>query len=569
MPSSRVTLRFGSVEDVETGAFDGPAELPRSVPDTTFAWPAGPVYTVKASGGTFTPTQFQTALNTAAAQDSATILIDPGLTINGSFTLPARSDKPGWVYIASAAVKDGTFPKAPGQRVTPSDAAFMPVIQTTSVSAGAYPFKTVADLNHSARYRLVGLCVTTQNTNLSGSTTILVGAEFDPSDVAKCTEDIGVDRCYLYAVPRVRNARVGVRLDAIRGFLVDSWIAGCYDGAGADSQAVNALGTPGPLLIHNNYLEAASENLLIGGAPASGRRPEDLTITRNHLRKPPAWQSTGLRSIKTLLEIKYGNRILLEGNVLENTWRQAWAPSTGLTIKSAGQTGDQPYHKTENVTVRYNRIHNAEAWLALSASPAASTPVTEAVSLHDNLAVSRPGPWTFDRNSMRLLNSNSGVVRAVSIRFNTVEQTANDYSTWIAASSSSGWTRPKEDTLCEIRDNLLGGPVGTTNNSLNGFLFQGIAPVAGGVVTLGNQYLAPVVERNAVFGRVPKASAGYPVSNRWSGTAWDEAAFVNPAANDYTLVPGHPWKGTAEGGRDPGADIPTLLSKTSGVVVAP
>lgn len=570
--SSRTTLRFGTVEDVETGVFDGPAELPRAVPDTTFTWPTGPVYTVKASGGTYTPTQFQQALNAAAAQDSATILIDPGVTITGSFTLPARSSKPGWVYIASAAVKDGTFPKAPGQRVTPSDAAYMPVIRTASSTSGSYPIKTVVGPNHSARYRLVGLCVTTVNPNAAGSTTALVSFDYSNKVASDCTEDCGVDRCYLYAIPRTHNARGGVTLNCARGFVVDSWVAGMYDGNFADSQAVSTVGSPGPLLIHNNYLEAASENFMSGGTGNSGRRPEDITFTRNHLKKPLEWYSvdpvtgnyTGLRSIKNLFEIKYANRVLVEGNVLENCWPQG-QDGGAILLKSAGQNADQPYHQTSNVTVRYNAVRNTKVWCDIAAAPSVSTRITENISVHDNLCVA---PWGGVFAQVQFGCSDvKGPSQNVRMEWNTFQASSTAQNNTIQTTNRDTWGAPPDPTGFWFNDNIVGSTMNATTSN-KGFFSNGVAYLAG-VARLKTVFAAPEAERNAVFGRIPPSSKGYSGTNRWIETAWDDTAFVNAAAGDYTLRADHPWKGTGLNGRDPGVDMAALTSKITGVVVTP
>lgn len=560
LTGSRTTLRFGTVEAVQTGAFDGPAELPRAVPDSTFAWPSGPVYTVKASGGTYTPTQFQQALNTAAAQDSATVLIDPGLTITGSFLLPARSDKPGWVYIASAAVYDGTFPKAPGVRVTPTDAPYMPVLQTPS-GGSASVFNTVVGANHSARYRLVGLAITTSVT--SGSVTHLVEFNYSPTVTAHCTEDGGVDRCYIYGRPKVNGVKVGVELDCARGFVVDSWIAGIADPNNMDSQAIVALGTPGPLLIHNNYLEAASENVLVGGANQTGRRPEDLTFTRNHVRKPLSWVGV-IGGIKNLFELKIGNRILIEGNVLENAWRGAQS-GDAFVFKSSGQGGNEPYHQTSNVTVRYNKIRNVETYLRVNAAPTVSTPITSQVHFHDNLFCA---PWNGNSAEIVVTGSQTdGLPHNVRIGFNTFEERQLSGPCVSTGSGGGSWTVPPDPTGFWFTDNLLGSPVNVSSAGRT-YIYKGIAYLAG-TARLKTIYLTPEVERNAAYGLTPPASLGYSATNRWIETVWDDTAFVDPANDNFALKPGHPWKGMADGGRDPGADMSLVLSKTVGVVVTP
>ena len=42
-----------------------------------------------------------------------------------------------------------------------------------------------------------------------------------------------------------------------------------FNDVGFDSQAINGWTGPGPLLIENNYLEGAGENVIFGGADPS------------------------------------------------------------------------------------------------------------------------------------------------------------------------------------------------------------------------------------------------------------------------------------------------------------
>src|SRR4029450_1711251 len=60
----------------------------------------------------------------------------------------------------------------------------------------------------------------------------------------------------------------------------------------ADSQAINGYNGAGPFTIENNYLEAAGENVLFGGAdPAvTNLVPSDIVLRRNHLFKPLQWR---------------------------------------------------------------------------------------------------------------------------------------------------------------------------------------------------------------------------------------------------------------------------------------
>jgi hypothetical protein len=85
----------------------------------------------------------------------------------------------------------------------------------------------------------------------------------------------------------------------------------------------------GPYKIVNNFLEASGENIIFGGGHATSA-PADIEIRHNHMFKPLIWMrgQPGFVSgadgspfiVKNLFELKNAQRVLFEGNLLENTW---------------------------------------------------------------------------------------------------------------------------------------------------------------------------------------------------------------------------------------------------------
>ena len=91
----------------------------------------------------------------------------------------------------------------------------------------------------------------------------------------------------------------------------------------ADSQAIKGWTGPGPLLIENNYLEGAGENVIFGGADPSvvGLVPSDIVVRGNLLHKPLSWRWRKQRwSVKNLFELKSARRVLIENNSFVNNW---------------------------------------------------------------------------------------------------------------------------------------------------------------------------------------------------------------------------------------------------------
>jgi hypothetical protein len=69
--------------------------------------------------------------------------------------------------------------------------------------------------------------------------------------------------------------------------ILDSWIGHCKRRDGYESHGILTTNTPGPVLIQNNYISAASIGILSGGMEAAIRRQvaTGLVIRRNHIAK--------------------------------------------------------------------------------------------------------------------------------------------------------------------------------------------------------------------------------------------------------------------------------------------
>jgi hypothetical protein len=130
--------------------------------------------------------------------------------------------------------------------------------------------------------------------------------------------------------------------------ILNSWISDIKS-TDQDSQAIAGWNGPGPFSIRNNYLEAAGENFLLGGAdPAiSGLVPTGITFRDNWVRKLPAWRGGGWQ-VKNLLELKSARGVVIENNLFENNWEAAQA---GF-VQAAGKLE----HREGTTNVVVNRI---------------------------------------------------------------------------------------------------------------------------------------------------------------------------------------------------------------------
>src|SRR5262249_11415262 len=137
------------------------------------------------------------------------------------------------------------------------------------------------------------------------------------STLAGVPHDLIVDRVYIHGDPAQGQKR-GIGLNSASTKILNSYIAD-IKAVAQDSQAIAGWNGPGPYTIDNNYLEAAGENVLFGGADPwiPNLVPSDIIITRNHIAKQPAWKNQPQWNVKNLLELKNAQRVVIDGNVLE------------------------------------------------------------------------------------------------------------------------------------------------------------------------------------------------------------------------------------------------------------
>ena len=321
-----------------TGSFAAtlPA-LPQTYIDTTYSPPSGNTITVNSGGN------LQTALNNAQLGD--TIVLQAGATFMGPFTLPNKTSGSGWIYIRSS---NYFILPAPGTRVSPSNETNMPKIVTTS--GGGTTIKTVANSHH---YRFVGIEFKPVTGNFVYN---LISIGNGETSAALLPSDIVFDRCYIHGDPSVGGRR-GVAMDGTRIAVIDSYVSD-FKEVGADTQALWAYNTPGPLKIENNYIEAAGENVMFGGAEPKSTNtiPSDIEIRRNYFFKPLSWIGSSW-SVKNLLEFKNARRVLVERNRFENNWAAA-QQGYSLLLTPRNENGGAPWSAAQDITIRLNTFIN-------------------------------------------------------------------------------------------------------------------------------------------------------------------------------------------------------------------
>ena len=341
--------------------------LPQAFVDTTYRPMAGRTITVRAGS------DLQAVLD--SAQPGDTIALEAGAVFRGNFALPNKPGA-GWVVVRTA-TPDDKF-SAPGERVTPATAQLMPKI----VSPNSNP--AVSALPGAHHYRFVGIEFgVTPDVSIIYAIVALGGSQTTERDTP---HDLIIDRCYVHGQPRQNSAR-GVLLNGASSAVVDSHISEIH-GAGFDSQAILGYNGPGPFRISNNFLEAATENIMFGGADPRipGLVPSDIEIRGNHLFKPMSWRPgdpgfVGIQwPVKNLFELKNAQRVLIEGNVLENVW------STAVVLTPRNQDGTAPWSTVRDVLFRNNVVRNVTTgFIVLASDDIKRSEPTRRVAIVNNL----------------------------------------------------------------------------------------------------------------------------------------------------------------------------------------
>jgi hypothetical protein len=467
----------------------------------------------------------QRALDSARPGDE--VVLEAGSSFVGNFVLPV---KPGDSFITVRSSRAGEL--AGGRRVTPADAPRMARVATPNSS----PALSAPPGSH--HWRLVGLELT-QSGRFDTHELVRLGDgnSAGPQDTAEeAPHHLRVERCYLHAFDERTQLKRGIALNSAHTEVVDSHLSG-MKGAGQDAQAVAGWNGPGPFLIENDYLEAAGENVLFGGAtPATpGLVPSDITIRNNHLFKPLAWRRGDPASdrsawtVKNLLELKSARRVTVTGNVLENSWADA---QTGWAVIFNVFGEDSSPDVVDDVTFSNNVIRNAANGINLRGmEPTNARPRMRRVTLSNNL-VEGVGAFDGEGKTFQLLNG----TESVTIEHNTVQG------------------RVRAALILEALPGQAHAGL-AFNNNLTAHGDYGVFASGG---ALGGAALEQFSRRWSFAGNViAGADAGrYPPGNLYPA-AFGPDFFADAARGNYRVRDPR-FKGRATDGKDPGCDFERL-----------
>jgi hypothetical protein len=134
--------------------------------------------------------------------------------------------------------------------------------------------------------------------------------------------------------------------------------------AGSEAQGICGWNGPGPYLIEGNYIEGSAQSIMFGGSDPeiANLIPSDITIRGNTFTRPLSWQGVWLH--KTCFELKNAQRVLIEKNIIENSW-QSGQVGYLVTFTPRNQGLTAPWSVVKDITFRYNVCRHGAGGLNL------------------------------------------------------------------------------------------------------------------------------------------------------------------------------------------------------------
>jgi hypothetical protein len=563
---------------------DGYAQLPQTCFYTALpATPSPGKVTALASGG-----DLQAALNAADCGDTITLQAGASFPLMSSALQSKGCDDQNWITVRTSAPDSALPPEQ--TRINPSYAGVhslpsRPPFSGGSANVMAQILETSASLPiiPGDHYRFIGIEITRP---VNGKPyTALVRTE---------TSKVIFDRCWIHGDALDDTAhlvQIGPGSDHIA--VVDSYLNDAHcstTGECIDSQAVGDHDGGFAIKVVNNFLEAASENMLFGGGAATSVT-SDVEIRLNHVFKPMSWNPAdpsflGTRFIvKNNLEFKEGQRVLVEGNYFQNTWGGFSQKGRSIELGAKNQEGRDdtnlcPICFTADLTIRYNYVTHGAGGIGIgdgATQNGAWAAGAHDFSIHDVIfdgmqyaecygcgnflteigsgySPTSPPPSTLNNVSMNHLT-------VVNVGFLGGHNTATGLMEMSGPPANNPTNTPQITNL-------------SWTNSIIDAGNSGAYPMGGGTsnCSVGEKTVAAKIVAcwtgassfagNVLVTDYASSPFTFPPGNHTPAT-WDAVGFVNFNGGDggnYQLSSTSPYKGLATDGSDPGADVNGVMS---------
>ncbi len=535
------------------GTTDGPATLPQSCFYTAMSATPSPGRVIRVSAGS----DLQASINKARCGE--TLELAAGATYRGAFNFPAKGcDEGHWITVRTA----GETPPE-GTRINPCYAGVAslpgrpgfhcptPKNEMAKLFVPVHESMSVAD-----HYRFIGLEITRPEGGLVYNLVKAIRAK-----------KVIFDRVWMHGTERDETQR-GIAIPGASYIaIIDSYFSDLHciakTGACVDSQTIwGGVGEVGggTYKIVNNYLEAAGEGILFGGG-AGTATPVDIEIRRNYFYKPSTWHRSdpsymGIPFIvKNNFELKNGSRVLVEGNVMENSWGGFSQAGFQILLTPKSQGNQCPLCIVKDVTVRYCALRHSGSGMQLASAASDAGGLTQGltnISIHD-VTMEDINAQRFEGNGFAFQISSAGsAYRNLTISHVTVPTSDRDL---LIVGSRSGSASMENivitDNILDVGQYQVASTGGQDNCAYRRGGPKGIFDACWKSYTFVN---------NVLLGGRGK----WPDGNHFAQDM-KAAGLASHEGGNLRLQPNSPYHNRSKDVRDVGADVSTIESATAGV----
>lgn len=371
-----------------------------------------------------------------------------------------------------------------------------------------------------------------------------------------------------------------------------STIGGCTDAHVIGGGTSNTQ--DGPYKIHDNFIEGSGQGILFGGGAATFT-PADIEVTQNHFFKPMTWLAgqpnfVGGKDplgkcpstpgqcpfiVKNQLECKNCQRMLVEGNIIENVWGGFTQEGFSILLTPKSQAAPNgtsicPLCMVQDVTIRYDKISHSGTGISLADVPSDAGGCAAAGqrwSIHDitndDISVSK---YAGSGGAFQIVSgcANQGeILNNLAINHVTVFPDPSTHDI------SMGGSKLANQTMYGFwfTNSIVGSakyPVWSTGNGIANCAYNDVP-----LTTFNACFPAGYTFTNnaLIFPQGPNTIVGYwPTGNFFPANvaAVQFANYNGGIGGDYTLLPTSPYIASGTDGKPLGADIATLNAKTAG-----
>ncbi len=445
------------------------------------------------------------------AQPGDTILLPPGAMYRGVYNLPNKGASEAFITIRSAA-SEAQLPQA-GERLDPArHATHLPAIASSKNNTAAL---TATGGAHHYRFIAVRFAASP-----NGGGNIVALGTTEEKKLADLPHHIEFDRTYFHG-DVIFGQRRGIALNGHDIRIVNSHFAD-FKRQGEESQAIAGWNGTGNFEIVNNYIEAAAEGVLFGGAGSPLKIvPSDILVRGNTFNKPLKWRKEPWL-VKNHFELKNAQRVIIDGNVMTNNW--AGGQDGSAVLFTVRDEGGQDSQATVSDVFFVNNIvrGSGSAFNIYGSEGQGGHRLTIANNLFEDID---GGKWGGRGSFLTITEWDK-----LTVESNTILTTG---------SITVAYGKPVTGFI--FRNNII-------PHNEYGFIGDGHGS---GADTLATYFPGSIITNNAIIGGDAgnlKGRNAYPVSLK-------QMRFINPANGDYRLAPDSPLKRAGTGGKTIGVDF--------------